>query len=109
MTVEAREQWEKIVEPLINCGIYTVIDETALILYCETYVSWVEAMTHIQTEGSILKTDKGYAYQNPWLQIANKKFEPLHKMLSEFGMTPSSRSKVKAVKGKKDSDGWNDL
>jgi phage terminase small subunit len=35
--------------------------------------------------------------QNPWLQVANKQLEIMHKYLSEFGMTPASRSRVNAM------------
>lgn len=34
--------------------------------------------------------------QSPFLAIANKAFEQMRAMLVEFGMTPSSRSRVHA-------------
>lgn len=36
-------------------------------------------------------------YQNPWLAVANRAWEQLRKVEAEFGMTPSSRSRVTAV------------
>jgi hypothetical protein len=36
----------------------------------------------------------GYVQQNPWLTISNKQLELMHKYLSEFGLSPVSRSRV---------------
>ena len=36
----------------------------------------------------------GYVQQNPWLTIANKQLELMHKYLGEFGLSPVSRSRV---------------
>ena len=31
----------------------------------------------------------GYVQQNPWLTIASKQLELMHKYLSEFGLSPA--------------------
>ncbi len=36
----------------------------------------------------------GYPVQSPYLLIANKAMEQMEKMLSHFGMSPSTRTKV---------------
>ena len=42
----------------------------------------------------ILSPDKKFPVQSPYLAIANKAIEQMLKILIEFGMTPSSRSRV---------------
>jgi len=42
----------------------------------------------------LLKLPLDYVQQNPWLTIANKQLELMHKYLSEFGLSPVSRSRV---------------
>jgi Phage terminase, small subunit len=42
----------------------------------------------------LLKLPSGYVQQNPWLTIANKQLESMHKYLSEFGLSSVSRSRV---------------
>lgn len=44
-----------------------------------------------------MKTPSGHVQQNPWLQVANKALEQMHKLLAEFGLTPASRSRVAAM------------
>jgi phage terminase small subunit len=41
-----------------------------------------------------LKLPSGIVQQNPWLTIANKQLELMHKYLTEFGLSPVSRSRV---------------
>jgi P27 family predicted phage terminase small subunit len=48
----------------------------------------------------LVKSPSGYAIQNPWLSIANKAFDQMMKLMTEFGMTPSSRSRVKTIQPK---------
>lgn len=47
----------------------------------------------------LLKLPSGYVQQNPWLTIANKQLELMHKYLSEFGLSPVSRSRVSVASG----------
>ena len=43
-------------------------------------------------------TSNGNIIQNPLVGIANKSLELMHKYLTEFGMSPSSRTRVSAKK-----------
>jgi hypothetical protein len=52
-------------------GVLTEIDMAAFAAYCQSYARWKEAQEHIDSEGSIFETDKGYQQQTPWVGIAN--------------------------------------
>jgi P27 family predicted phage terminase small subunit len=90
----AKKQWTAVAKNLKASGVLTVMDAQALQLYCESYALWKDAMEKIQKYGAIVKTPNGFPTQSPYLQIANKQSDFMVKMLIEFGMTPSSRSKV---------------
>lgn len=102
---EARKEWKRMARQLFDAGLLTSIDRAALAAYCVCYGRWAEAETLVKEKGTIVKTTNGNIVQNPYLAIANRAMDDMRKYLIEFGMTPSSRSRVKAV----DMDGGDDL
>ena len=97
LSPEAKQHWPKVVKHLAAAKIMTRLDVDALAMYCESYAKWILAHEHLSTEGMITISPNGYPVQSAWLQIANKSFEQMAKMLGEFGMTPSSRAGVQKV------------
>lgn len=92
---EAQKEWRRIVKALMELGLYTDIDRVALEMYCQAYGDWLYAEKKWRAQGAVLISDEtGNAYQNPWYWIANKEWEKLRKMLPEFGLTPSARSRL---------------
>ena len=74
--------------------------------YCQSYARWKETQEHINSEGSTFETDKGYQQQTPWVGTANTNQKLMLQAASEFGLTPSSRSRIVAgnAKGKESED-----
>ena len=68
---EAKMEWERLCVKLSEMGVLTEIDMAAFAAYCQSYARWKEAQEHIDSEGSIFETDKGYQQQTPWVGIAN--------------------------------------
>lgn len=93
---EEKEKWKTTVKELHPLGLITTIDKDALAMYCVIYVRWTKAEKMVREKGEIIKTAAGNIIQNPYLSIANRALEQLNKLGAEFGMTPSSRSRVKA-------------
>jgi len=91
---EALAEWKRITPQLVALGILTDIDRAALAAYCQLWARWVEAEKSLSTTGTILKSPSGYPIQNPFLGVANTAIEGMRKFLGEFGMTPSSRSRI---------------
>ena len=56
-------------------------------------------LEHIDSEGSTLETDKGYQQQTPWVGSANTNQKLMMQAASEFGLTPSARSRIMAASG----------
>ena len=75
-------------------GVLTEVDMAAFAAYCQFYARWKEAQELITSGGSTFETDKGYQQQTPWVGIANTNQKlMLQQAASEFGLTPSSRSR----------------
>lgn len=75
--------------------VVTVADRAALAAYCQAWGRWVEAEQQLAQHGTIVKSPNGFPIQNPYLAVANKALQQMHKLLVEFGLTPSARSRVK--------------
>lgn len=98
----ARYEWRRIVPELEALGLLTQIDRAALAAYCQAYGRWVIAERKLSQLSSMSADKMAYLYKttngnliiNPLLSVANKAMEHMHKFLVEFGMTPSSRSRI---------------
>ena len=106
---EAKKHWKLVSKQLLSAGLLTNLDVFALQMYCEAFARWSHANEQIQKYGPVVKTPNGFPTQSPFLQIANKAFDQMKGMLTEFGMTPSSRSKVHAGEVDKPKDPWDDF
>jgi len=105
LTDEAAKLWPKICRELKACGVMTNLDVVALGMFCEVYARWNHATEKCKS-GLLIKTTMGVYTQSPYLDIADKCFDQMRKMLIEFGMTPASRTKVQAVTDDKKDDPW---
>lgn len=95
---EARREWFKMGRRLLRHGLLTEIDGGTLALYCQAWGRWVDAEAQISEFGTVIVAPSGFPVQSPYLAIANKAMSQMAKILVEFGMSPSSRSRVHAEK-----------
>lgn len=104
---EAREEWARLAPELVAQQLLTALDRGALAAYCQAYGRWVQAegaLTAMRdrdllTHGLMIKTVGGNAIQNPLVGTANRAMELLMKASTEFGMTPSARTRVEGGSG----------
>lgn len=106
---EAKKEWKRLAENLSQLGVLTQIDMAAFAAYCQSYARWKEAQEHINSEGSVFETDKGYQQQTPWVGIANTNQKLMLQAASEFGLTPSSRSRIVVSNDDSDEDEMEEL
>ena len=92
----ARKEWRRVTRELKAVGLVTKLDRAALAAYCDAYGRWVEASNHLQQYGMILKSPAGFPIQSPYLAVVNRAIEQMRTFVGEFGMTPSSRSRLEA-------------
>lgn len=91
----ARTEWNRLITELAEMGLLSKVDRAELSLCCSAWAMYVKACGKIEKEDEVIVSDKGGLYQNPWVAIRNKSMEQIHKFYAEFGLTPSSRSRVK--------------
>jgi P27 family predicted phage terminase small subunit len=91
----AKAEWKRVAGELAATGLLTTVDRAALAAYCSAWSRWVTAEEAIQKFGMVIKSPKsGFPIQNPYVGVANTALDHLRKFASEFGMTPSSRSRI---------------
>jgi P27 family predicted phage terminase small subunit len=91
---EAQVEWSRIPPELNTLGLFTRIDRAA---YCQAWSRWVKAEEMLKSTGPVIKSKTtGAIDQNPYLAVANRAMKQMRDFLTEFGMTPSSRSRVSA-------------
>ncbi len=77
-------------------GLLSRADRPALAAYCTAWSRWVEAEAMVKKFGAIVKSpEKGFPMKSPYLSIADQAMETMRKLLVEFGLTPSSRGRIK--------------
>ena len=104
-----RTEWRRICPELAKLGLMTKIDRTALAGYCAAYSRWVRAEKALipqDKESNGLTHGKTKRAAMPEVKIAEAALNQVRQFCAEFGLTPSSRSRM-AIPGKKD-DGAED-
>ncbi len=99
---DAKVEWGRIVSILVRLKLMTQIDRAALAAYCQAYGRWVQAERALAamaekdllTRALMIKTVGGNAIQNPLVGIANKAMADMMRYATEFGMTPSARTRL---------------
>ena len=94
---EAKREWRHLAPQLARLGLLCKIDRAALALFCQAWERWVEAEESLKRYGVMVKSSNGFPMQSPYLAVANKAMEQMRAMLAEFGMSPSSRTRVHAT------------
>ena len=96
LTNEARAEWFRTAKVLKDMQLLTLADRSALAAYCTAYGRWVEAEQQVQKYGTIVKSpNKGFPMKSPYLTVADQALESMRKLMVEFGLTPSSRSRIR--------------
>jgi P27 family predicted phage terminase small subunit len=114
----AQTEWREIIGVLRAMGVLTPADGKALAAYCYAFDIWMQANESVKKYGVLIeepimgrvgtpeqneivghKTKK-----NPAVAIANEALKTMKSFLVEFGMTPSSRSKLHVEKPKPKDD-----
>lgn len=118
LSAAAAREWKAILPELRQLGVLSTIDGKALAAYCHAYARWMEAEREVKrlgivVEEPIMHFDRetgeseldGYRYKkNPAVTISETAMKIMKSFLVEFGMTPSSRSRVHIEKPAAEAD-----
>jgi P27 family predicted phage terminase small subunit len=74
------------------------LDLAALEAYCRVYARWLEAERLLEEDGKLVfTTSTGYQTQSAYLNIINQCLKQMQTFMAEFGMTPATRERLKAI------------
>lgn len=89
-------EWRRIAPQLYELGLLSEIDMAALAGYCQSFSLWNRESKLLKEESAVAVMESGNVVQNPRIGVVNRALDQMRKFLVEFGMTPSSRSGVRA-------------
>jgi P27 family predicted phage terminase small subunit len=91
----AKNEWRRLASRLNVHKMLTPADRTAFAAYCAAYSTHVRAELALSKKPSLAyKTPGGVLRPWPEIQINNQALAQMHRFLTEFGLTPSSRSRL---------------
>lgn len=106
LTGEAKREWRRIVPELEAAGMISKVDRVALTGYCQTYARWRKAETEIQQSFIYEFMDIDFKMKRkvkPEVAIAIDSLSQVRQFCIEFGLTPSSRSRMVVLGLKKEN------
>ena len=91
---EAQAEWVRLAPILQRLGVLAETDTGALTAYCEAWATWKGATQQIRKFGMVIKGKDAIPIVSPYVKIAHNALLHMRALLTEFGMTPSSRARV---------------
>jgi P27 family predicted phage terminase small subunit len=107
LTPTAKEYWEEIGGLLLQMKVISYGDTAAMALLCDVLAQWVSVRVTLTKRGRVyeLLTPGGKVYRaRPEVAMEADLWRRAKAMLTEFGLTPASRSKVSAMGGTEEKD-----
>lgn len=104
LSPEARAHWNRVVPELQRLELTKPLDQGALAAYCETWARFVAAQMTIQVEGHYVKNANGVPAKHPAVLIAEAASKEIRAWSAEFGLTPSSETRISVGGGGDDGD-----
>lgn len=102
------QMWSQLCIDLDEMGIISSDIREIMIAYCCAFGGWIKAKRMVAKLGQVLVTKKGdgtvVTRRNPFSVELHKYREEMNRLLPEFGLTPSSRSRLKSVKTEKEDE-----
>lgn len=104
----AKSEWRRLRPRLEFHDMLTPADRVAFAAYCSAYSRLVQAERFLASDAArgslVYKTEGGALKPWPHVGIAERSAQQMHRFLTEFGLTPSSRSRLDITTPKKEED-----
>jgi P27 family predicted phage terminase small subunit len=91
---EALDEWNRIAPSLFKIGILSKDNRSALATLCLAWADFQSLRRDIEEEGWTLLGSSGHSIKNPKAILMNEARLAVLRYSQEFGVTPSSRSRV---------------
>lgn len=103
LSEEGKKAWRKKGRQLIAANLLTELDLDMLSTWCIWHSKKAAASRQLNKEEVTKISPHGGAYVNPLLNVISMCSKAMHQIEVEFGMSPASRGKVKALNPKQKS------
>lgn len=90
----AKKEWARIIPILERMRVLAEADGPLLAIYCQAHSDLVSALKELRKLGRVVTTPTGTLKPNPYLQVASNAKAEMARVLTEFGCSPSSRSRL---------------
>lgn len=90
----AAAEWQRVAPMLRAARVVTEGDRQALVALCVEWAHYVEAQRQVAARGLVVLTPQGVPIPNPYLLIATTALKACQRIWTEFGLTPSSRTRL---------------
>lgn len=103
----AKEYWQEIGGLLLQMKLISYGDTAAMTLLCDVLAQWLSVRATLNKRGRVyeLLTASGKVYRaRPEVVMEADLWRRAKTMLTEFGLTPASRSRVSALGGTEEKD-----
>ena len=96
-----KREWRRIGQELLDKEVLTKADMATFAAYCASLDRAIGAERALQLAGSYtLMTPQGFEQARPEVSIARQSWAEVRKFAQEFGITPSSRTRVRPAPSK---------
>ena len=93
----AKAAWNDICVDLEKLGVLSPVHRLALQAYVSNFLKWQEAEADILENGHTLSGSRDRTIRNPAIIAARDYWDRHVRILCEFGLTPSSQSRVQTI------------
>lgn len=96
----AKEEWKRLAPTMVAAGLLTELDLSAFAELCQSYAYYLAVDAEIQKKTNVngpvmmQTSSSGYIQAHPLLSLRKQYYDTWHKGLADFGLTPSSRSRI---------------
>lgn len=100
LSERGQEAYRQLSDVLVSMNVLTKADRMALELLCDAYADYREAKDYLKGKGTTTyetATESGVIFRAyPQVGMVSDAYKRIRSMMTEFGLTPASRSKVSA-------------
>lgn len=105
----AKTEWMELCGWLADMGTLAKADRSLMAIYCTTFSEWVKYMEHVREHGVCVATANGGVTTAPEAHQYNKLSDRMLKLLTELGLTPSARSRIRTPEQNDEEDPFQNL
>lgn len=98
LTGEGKKMWDRLAPELERIGLLTIVDGESFAAACQCWGTYVDCLCYLQENGLtyIYVNTQGAEneIERPQVKIGQKALDQFRAFCSEFGLTPSSRTRI---------------